>query len=68
MNDNIIEAKYNITKKSRIKIFYYKYKAAIYISASILVILFFSLLVFNYIEENKKISLAESYLKAKIHI
>jgi len=68
MNDNIIEAKYNITKKSRIKIFYYKYKASIYISASILVILFFSLLVFNYIEENKKISLAESYLKAKIHI
>jgi len=68
MNDNIIEAKYNITKKPKIKIFYYKYKTEVYISSSILVILVFSLLFYSNIKENKKINLAESYLKAKIHI
>ena len=68
MNDNIIEAKYNITKKSRTKIFYDKYRTVIYISSSILVILVFSLLFYSNAKENKKIDLAESYLKAKIHI
>ena len=68
MNENIIEAKYNITKKSKINIFYNKYKILIYISSTIVFITILSLLFYDNYKENKKIKLADDYFKAKIYI
>ena len=68
MNENIIEAKYNITSKSKINIFYNKYKYLIYISSTITILLIFCLLFYNNLKEHKKIKLADNYLQAKIYI
>ena len=68
MNENIIEAKYNITKKSKINIFYNKYKISIYISLTIFFVAILSLLFYGNFKESKKIKLADDYLKAKVYI
>ena len=68
MNENIIEAKYNITKKSKINIFYNKYKILIYTSSTIFLIAILALLFYDNFKENKKVKLADDYLKAKVYI
>ena len=40
MNDNLYQAQYDVTKKSKIKIFYDKNKTIIFSSISIIVIAF----------------------------
>ena len=68
MNENIIEAKYNITKKSKLEVFYNNYKLLIYIVPSIFLILTFCLLLYGNVNEKKKIKLAENYFEAKLYI
>ena len=68
MTQDTFEAKYNVTKKTKAKIFFDKYKIAIF---SLLVTLIISIfLLFLYIDYNKdkKILLADKYIKAKIYI
>ena len=68
MTENLINISYDITKKNKLKNFYYKYKILIF---SILSILFFSVVLISFYfknEENKKIVLSDNYIKAKIFI
>ena len=51
MNENLFEAKYDITKKSKLKRFYESNKILIFSSVFILI---FSLVSFNFYIENKE--------------
>jgi len=68
MKDNIIEAEYNLTKKSRLLRFYESNKILIYFFAGLVII---SLITFNfYLEykESKKIEISDNYVKGRIHL
>ena len=68
MNDNLFENQYNLTKKTKIREYYDKYKILIFSSFSILVII---LIFLNFYTEKKKkdrVFLSESYIQAKIYI
>ena len=68
MKDNLYQANYDITKKSKLKIFYENNKSLIFLTITIFVILFASL-SFNYAsKEKKKILLAENYIQAKVYL
>ena len=68
MTDNLIEAQYVVSKKSKFKQFYQKNKILIYSLAGFGLILFG--LVFFYMEqkEKKHILLSDNYIEAKINI
>tara|TARA_B100000029_G_scaffold494183_1_gene557608 strand:+ start:2231 stop:2878 length:648 start_codon:yes stop_codon:yes gene_type:complete len=68
MNENIAEAKYDITKKTRIKKFYEKNKKLIYSVIIFIILSGFAFIFYLENKENKKISLADEYIKAKIFI
>ena len=68
MTQDIFEAKYDVTKKSKIKIFFDKYKIAIYAFSGILITSIFLLFFYMDYKEEKKILLADNYIKAKIYI
>ena len=68
MADNLFEAQYDITKKSRLKKFYESNKILIYLSIFILIILFGYLGYYLEIKEKKKILLSENYVQAKIYL
>ena len=68
MAENLFEAQYDVTKKSRLKKFYDSYKILI---LSFLFVLFIAFVSFSfYLEnkENKKILLSENYIQAKIYL
>ena len=66
MNENLLEAQYDITKKSKLKRFYEKNRISIFsiILIVTIIIVFFSFYSAN--KEKKKKFLAESYIEAKI--
>ena len=66
MNENLLEAQYDITKKSKLKRFYEKNRISIFsiILIVTIIIVFFSFYSAN--KEKKKTFLAESYIEAKI--
>ena len=68
MEENLIEAQYNLKRKSRITLFYEKNKILIY--SFIFLIFIFSAGFFFYLEkkEKKNIELSESYIDAKVYI
>ena len=68
MTNNLIEAQYDITKKSKLKKFYESNKILIYLFIFILIILFgyFSYYLDN--KEKKKILLSKNYVEAKIYL
>ena len=68
MAENIFEAQYDLTKKSKIKKFYESNKILIFSSILILVILFGSLSYYFESEERKKILLSENYIQAKFYL
>ena len=68
MDENFIDTSYDITKKSKLNIFYNKYKILVFSILSILFILIVSVSFFLKNEENKKLVLSENYIKAKIFI
>jgi len=66
MNENLLEAQYDITKKSKLKRFYEKNRISIFsiILIVTIIIVFFSFYSAN--KEKKKTFLAESYIEAKV--
>ena len=68
MSENLFEAQYDLTKKSRIKKFYESNKIFIFSLILILIILFGSLSFYLENQERKKILLSENYIQAKIYL
>ena len=68
MAENIFEAQYDLTKKSKIKKFYESNKIFIFSLILILIILFGSLSFYLENQERKKILLSENYIQAKIYL
>jgi len=68
MNDNLFEAQYNITKKSKARIFYESYRKLIFASILILSasLISFGLYIDN--KDKKKFLLSENYVKAQIYL
>ena len=67
MND-IIEAQYDVTKKSKLKKFYESNKILIYSSISIFIILSLFLVFYLNFKEKKYITLSDNYVKARVYI
>jgi len=68
MTENIFEAQYDLTKKSKFKKFYDSNKNFIFSFVLILIILSGSLVFYLENQERKKILLSESYIQAKIYL
>ena len=68
MTENLFEAQYNITKKSKLRDFYESNKILIFSSIFIFVILFSSISFYFDRNEKKKIALSENYIQAKIYL
>ena len=68
MSENLFEAQYDLTKKSRIKRFYESNKIFIFSFILILIILFGSFSFYLEKQERKKILLSENYIQAKIYL
>ena len=68
MAENLFEAQYDITKKSKLKKFYESNKILIFSSILILIIFFGSLSFYLEIKEKKKLTLSENYVQAKIYL
>ncbi len=68
MAENLFETQYDLTKKSKLKKFYDSYKIIILSSLFILIILCGAFIYYTDSKENKKISLSENYLQAKIYL
>ena len=68
MSENLFEAQYDLTKKSKMKRFYESNKILIFSSILILIILFGSLSFYLESKERKKILLSENYIQAKIYL
>ena len=68
MSENLFEAQYDVTKKSKLKKFYEAYKILIFSSVLILLIAIASVSYYSQAKEKKKILLAENYLTAKIYL
>ena len=68
MNEDLIGAQYDITKKTRIKKFYEDYKILIY--SFLFFILFAVAIVFFYFENEKKskVAIANDYIQATIYL
>ena len=68
MPENLIEAQYDVTKKSKFKKFYDKYKILIF---STILILIFALGTYNFYlakSEKRRVLLSENYIQAKIYL
>ena len=68
MPENLFEAQYDITKKSKLKKFYESNKILIFSSILILIIFFGSLSFYLESIEKKKLLLSENYVQAKIYL
>ena len=68
MTENLFEAQYDVTKKSKLKKFYESNKIFIFFLIFILVIFFGSFSFYLESKEKKKILLSENYLQAKIYL
>ena len=68
MTENLFEAQYDLTKKSKLKKFYESYKIFIFSFIAILVIFYGSFSFYLVNKEKKKILLSENYLQAKIYL
>ena len=68
MTNNLIEAQYDITKKSKLKKFYESNKILIYLFIFVLIILFGYLSYYLDSKEKKEILLSENYVEAKIYL
>ena len=68
MAENLFEARYDVTKKSKLKKFYESNKILIFSFIFILVILLGTFSFYLESKEKKKILLSENYLQAKIYL
>jgi len=68
MNEDFIEAQYDITKKTKIKKFYEKNKSLIYIFIFLTILTIFSSVYYLENKEGKRVSLSDDYMQAQIYI
>ena len=68
MNENLFEAQYDVTRKSKIKKFYESNKILIFSSILILIIAIASVSFYSEVKEKRKILLSENYLTAKLYL
>ncbi|SVD25979.1 uncharacterized protein METZ01_LOCUS378833, partial [marine metagenome] len=68
MADNLFEAKYDITKKSKLKIFYETNKTLIYLIITVAIIFLGSLSYYIESKAKKRILLSESYIESRIYL
>ena len=68
MNDDLIEARYDITKKSKLRGFYESNRILIFSSIFVLAIILISFSVYFENKEKNKILLSENYVQAKIYL
>ncbi len=68
MNENIFEVQYDVTKKSKFKRLYEKYKILVITFLTTLIILIISLFFYLEFKEKKRISIINNYIKAKIYL
>ena len=68
MDENLFEARYDVTKKSKLKKFYETNKILIISIVLILIIAVASITFYSEAKEKKKILLAEDYLSAKVYL
>ena len=68
MNEDLIEAQYDITKKSKLRRFYESNKILIFSSIFVLAIILISFGVYFENKEKNKILLSENYVQAKIYL
>ena len=68
MPEDFIQAQYDVTKKSKYRIFYEKNKILIFSTVLIIIIIVGSFGFYSTLKEQKKTFLAESYIDAKIYL
>ena len=68
MADNLFEAKYDITKKSKLKVFYESNKILIYLIITVTNIFLGSLSYYIESKAKKRILLSESYIESRIYL
>ena len=68
MNENIFEVQYDVTKKSKFKRLYEKYKILVITLLTTLIILIISLFLYLEFKEKKRILIINNYIKAKIYL
>ena len=68
MSENLFEAQYDVTKKSKLKKFYEANKILIFSTISILIIAIFSVSFYLGIKEKNKILLSDNYIEAKVSV
>ena len=68
MNDYLFNANYDVTKKSKVKKIYEKYKIYIFSLTIISIIIFVSSSIYYNSKKNKRILLSENYLQAKLFL
>ena len=68
MNENLSEAQYDITKKSKLKKFYETNKILIFSTTLIIIIAIVSVSFYLEAKEKKKKLLADNYIEAKVYL
>jgi len=68
MNENLFEAQYDVTKKSKLKKFYEANKILIFLAVLIIIIASASISFYLETNEKKKIYLSDNYLTAKVYL
>ena len=68
MNDNLFQAQYDLTKKSKIRKFYEERKYLIFILIAIILAIIISISFYEENKKNKIILLSDSYVEAKIYL
>ena len=68
MNENLFEAQYDVTKKSKLKKFYEVNKILIFSVILVLIIAIASVSFYSETKEKKKILLSDNYLAAKVYL
>ena len=68
MNEDLVEAQYDITKKTKIKKFYEDNKILIYIFIFFIIISVFGAMYFLENKEKKRIALSDDYIRSQIYI
>mgnify|MGYP001209775516 CR=1 FL=1 len=67
MNEKLIQASYDLSKKSRLKRFYDDNKKYIFSIIVLIIVIAISFGIYTKIKENKKILLSENYIEARIY-
>ena len=68
MKENLFEARYDVTKKSKIKKFYESNKILIFSTILIIIIAIASVSFYSEFKEKKKTLLADNYIEAKVYL